>query len=182
MKPWKRIEPTTVRVVSHRTIVTKTFVLPDGQTTQFGTVWPEGQQFVHVIALTPDHQVVVCELFRPGPEKVMQELPGGYVDAGELPASAAVRELLEETGYAPGKLAYLGPSHKDTYMNATWHSYLATDCAKAGAQKLEPEEQIVVKLISIKQLLRNARHDNMTDALAVFYAEDKLKQLQEMTA
>lgn len=30
------------------------------------------------------------------------ELPGGYVDAGELPAECAVREVEEETGWRPG--------------------------------------------------------------------------------
>jgi 8-oxo-dGTP pyrophosphatase MutT (NUDIX family) len=35
------------------------------------------------------------------------ELPGGRVEAGEDPAEAAAREVLEETGWRPGPLTHL---------------------------------------------------------------------------
>jgi len=179
MKPWKRIEPTTVQKVGYRIIVSKTFEQPDGAVVTFDTMHAEGQQFVAVIALTSENQAVVCEMFRAGPEMIMQELPGGFVDKGESLETAARRELLEETGYAAGDVRYLGPSHQDAYLNATWNYFLATNCTKSQNRDThEIEEQIEVRLISVQDLLANAMQDRMTDKTAVLYAYDTLQKLR----
>ena len=180
MEPWKRIEPTKVDKIAYRTVVTKTFVMPNGQTAEFGTIWPEGQEFVAVIALTPNKQVIVGRMFRVGPEIVMDEIPGGYVDAGETVEEAGMRELLEETGYTAGSVEYLGKTHKDAYMNATWHFLLATDCTLAGdyTHEAEAEEHIETQLISIAQLIENAKNDRMTDSVGVLLAYERLKELE----
>jgi ADP-ribose pyrophosphatase len=178
MKPWKRIEPTTVRKVGWRTIVSKNFIMTDGAHATFDTVGPEGQELAAVIGLTADNKVIIARQFRIGPEEVMDELPGGIVDAGEDRAVTARREFYEETGYEIGEMTYLGVSRKDAYMNATWHFYLATGCRKTGVQKLEIEEHIEVDLISIDALIENAKQGRMTDAVAVLMAYDQLCAIQ----
>lgn len=59
MKPLKRIESTSVTKVGWRKIVTKSFIMPKSNKVQFDTMHPDGQAFVHVIALTPDRLVVI---------------------------------------------------------------------------------------------------------------------------
>lgn len=178
-KSWKRLSDTKIDKVSYRTIITKTFEMPDGEVASFGTICPEGQEFVAAVALTGDNQVIIARQFRVGPEMVMDELPGGYVDEGESVEEAGVRELREETGYRAGNVQYLGKTHKDAYMNAVWHFILATDCVydPDEAHEREAEEHVETLLISIPELIANAKGDKMTDAVGVMLAYDKLKEI-----
>ena len=42
--------------------------------------------------------------YKHGPRRFGLGFPAGFIDAGENPEAACRRELLEETGYAPGQL------------------------------------------------------------------------------
>jgi len=175
---WKRIEPTKVTKVGYRTIVSKTFALPDGTSATFDIVDPDGSRVAAIIALTPDNRVIIARQFRTGPEKIMDELPGGFVEPGEEPELAARREFAEETGYKIGDLEFLGIARMDAYTNTTRHYYLATGCTPDAEQRLEAHEFIELRLISIDELLENARTGLMTDAVAVVMAYDKLERLR----
>lgn len=70
---------------------------------------------VAVLAVTPDGKVLLIEQFRPAVGKQVIEIPAGLVgDAGEAEelATAARRELLEETGYDARTMVFLtdGPA------------------------------------------------------------------------
>jgi len=54
--------------------------------------------WVNVIALTPDDQLVMVEQYRHGSDTVELEIPGGMMDPGEhSPVACGVRDLREET-------------------------------------------------------------------------------------
>jgi ADP-ribose pyrophosphatase YjhB (NUDIX family) len=50
--------------------------------------------------LTGDGSLLMVENYRHGVGQQLLELPGGFINPGEIPTHAAGRELLEETGYA----------------------------------------------------------------------------------
>ena len=181
MQVWQRIEPTIKHQIGHKHFVTKTFIQPNGQIVEYTTIKREGSHCVATIALTPENQVVVARQFRTGPEKVFDEIPGGDVDEGDGGdyEAAARRELQEETGYTPEAMIYLGDVYKDANTNTIWHFYLATGCRlRSAGQSLDDTEHIEVHLISIGQLLDNARQARMTDTEAVLLAYEKLVKIQ----
>ncbi len=178
MQTWERVEPTTATKVGWRTIVTKSFHMPDGATAQFDTYDTEGRIYVAVIAVTAEGRVVVARQFRAGPEKVCDEIPGGGVEPEEAHEDAVRRELLEEIGYASDSVEYLGYVHKDEKFNAVHHYFLATGCYKVtDQQQLDKDEYVTPALVSIGDFIENAQNGKMTDAGAVLLAYDKLRAL-----
>ena len=108
-------------------IISKTFRLPNGDIADYD-IRDQGEA-VCVVPLTPDNKVILAKQFRPGPEQVLLELPGGGVDAGETPEAAIRRELLEETGYT-GSFQLAGTNYHCAYSNALRYNYIATNCHK----------------------------------------------------
>ena len=68
----------------------------------------EADEWVNVVPVTDDGQVVMVRQWRHGTREITLEIPGGIVDPGETPAQAAARETLEESGYGGGELVALG--------------------------------------------------------------------------
>ena len=68
----------------------------------------ESPNWVNIIPITKNNEVVFVRQFRHGISSETLEIPGGMIDNHEVPDVAAKRELFEETGYACGKIKELG--------------------------------------------------------------------------
>ena len=86
------------------------FEPPDGRPVQSFYV-VEAPDWINVIPLTPDNEVLLLRQFRFGVDDFTLEIPGGICDPGEPPLEAAGRELREETGHAAGEIVELGWVH-----------------------------------------------------------------------
>jgi ADP-ribose pyrophosphatase len=103
--------------------------------------------YVSVIALTAEQQVVLVRQYRPAVERYTLELPSGHVEADETPEQSARRELAEETGYRADRMELLGALLTDTgrHENRLW-CYLASMVTPLDAG-YDPEPGIEMVLI-----------------------------------
>lgn len=77
-------------------------------------------------------------------EGVNVELPAGYIEEDEYKETAALRELVEETGYLSNNLIYLDKFYQDQACGVSSYNYafLAKNCTKVQEQKLDKGEFI----------------------------------------
>jgi ADP-ribose pyrophosphatase len=78
--------------------------------------------YVCIIAVTLDQEILFVRQYRPAIEMATLELPSGCLEAGESVSSCGLRELREETGYVAQGLEILGSLVPDSgrLANRMW--------------------------------------------------------------
>lgn len=137
-----------------------------GLTKRFSVI--EAVDWVNVIALTPDEQVVLIRQYRVGIAKVCLEIPGGMVDPGEDARTAAARELVEETGYTATEWRLLGkvapnPAIQNNYL----HTFLALGATKTDELDLDGSEVVAVTTVPLRDVTELLRSGAIDHALVV---------------
>ena len=130
--------------------------------------------WVLVLAITPQEEVVMVRQYRHGTEQVCLELPGGLVDAADdSPEISARRELLEETGYQANEIKLVGECcPQPAILTNKCLFYLAPDAVRVQTQNLDAGEDIEILEIPLKEIplkIKSAEIDHGMVLLAFFF-------------
>lgn len=137
-----------------------------GKTFSFYVIKPNN--WLNVIPVTPEGEVILIRQFRHGIGSVTLEVPGGMIDEGEDPALAAARELLEETGYTSDPIVPLGVNHPNPALQDNiCHSFFAPNARKIQEPVLDFTEDIDIVLVPLKDIPSMIKKGAITHALVI---------------
>ncbi len=129
---------------------------PSGKSGRFYLV--DAPEWVTIVPLMIDEEgrrnFIMVRQYRHGSGKVTLEFPAGVVERGEDPETAGIRELKEETGYAPSSSRFLGNVNPNpAFMNNHTHVYVMTGLEKKHPQSFDEHEEVEVEIIPEKEVL-----------------------------
>jgi 8-oxo-dGTP pyrophosphatase MutT (NUDIX family) len=167
LKPWRRLESTRLQDCRVFDVHAVRFGPPEGGAAEtFYCI--EAPQWVNVIPLTNDDEVLFVRQYRFGVEDFTLEIPGGMCDPGETPLEAARRELREETGYEAGSLAELGHVHPNPALQGNrCYTFLARGLEDKGDPQPDPHEQLELRRVPLDHVPKLIRTGEITHSLVV---------------
>ncbi|MBS3080781.1 NUDIX hydrolase [Candidatus Pacearchaeota archaeon] len=160
IKKWIKEEENLV-YNGYRRVLRKKFLMPNGKVEEYDIF--SAKDYVAIIALTPQKEIILTRQFRPGTEEIFDEIPSGMIDGNEIPREAGERELLEETGYT-GSFTEVGRAPLAAYENIHGYCITAVNCNKIREPCLDEDEFLETRLCSLtrfRQLLRDGRSLNI---------------------
>lgn len=149
IKPWPCIRSQSAQSLGIFSIRTDTSISPrTGIEHDFYII--EMNDWINIIPLTTDHQVVMVRQYRHGSRAVTLEIPAGLIDPGETPIKAAARELLEETGYKAEEYMKIGVLNPNpAFFSNRCYTFIARNIEKVCDPMLDKTEDIEVVLFPI---------------------------------
>ena len=110
--------------------------------------------WVNVLAITPQQELVMVEQYRHGTNTVELEIPGGIMDRTDAsPLHTGVRELREETGFEGEQARVLGDVFANpAIMSNTCHTVLIENCALKHPVEWDSGEDMLTRLVPLAEV------------------------------
>jgi ADP-ribose pyrophosphatase len=128
-------------------------------------------EWVNVIPITPDHEVVLVRQYRHGISNFTLEIPGGMIDPEDPdPAQAARREMREECGFDSNIIIPLGQVHPNPAIQPNLcHLFVARDVLRVGDPDPNPgsAEETEVELVPLEQIRPMIATGKISHALVI---------------
>ena len=139
--------------------------MPGGRETTREIV--EHSDCVAIIAVDADDNVLLVNQFRKPVEKELLEIPAGGIEPGEDAVASVCRELREEAGYLPRKVARLGGFYSTPgYCTEYLYLYLASDLVPSPLQA-EDTESIKLVRVPVSQIPGLITSGSICDAKSI---------------
>lgn len=171
IKPWQFLQAEQVNSCRVFNILREEYISPrNGRKYDFYLI--DSVDWVNIIPLTPEQNVILVKQFRFGTKEVSLEIPGGMVDLGDTPAQAASRELLEETGYGGEEPILLGMVHPNPAIHTNrCYTYLIKNAVYQKLPEHDSTEDIEVQIVPLQEIPELIATGKITHALviAAFY-------------
>lgn len=128
----------------------------------------ESPDWVNIVAVTDENNIVFIEQFRHGIAETILEIPGGMIDDGEEPKLSAQRELLEETGYTSEEFIEIGKVHPNPALfDNLCYTFLAKSAKKIREPEFEGTEDIETILYPSKDIMELIQKGDITHSLVI---------------
>ncbi|MEM6553661.1 MAG: NUDIX hydrolase [Planctomycetota bacterium] len=122
---------------------------------------------VVILPLLDNGDVVLIQNRRFAVNQTLWELPAGTIEADEVPADCAGRELEEETGYRAATITPLTSFYPTPgFCTEKLHAFLATGLT-ATQQALDPTEAITPHPTPLEQTMNMIRTGEIEDAKTI---------------
>lgn len=124
---------------------------------------------VNILAISPDHQVILNQEYRVGVNQEVVALPAGLIDSGETVTAAAKRELQEETGYQAQNVKIMTTlTSSDGFTSERVSlALIEFDPHKKGQQHFDHDEFITNDLVPFTDVLRMVKMGKIFSAHSV---------------
>ncbi|MDG2046118.1 MAG: NUDIX hydrolase [Halioglobus sp.] len=143
-------------------------------------VFIDSLSWVNLVPITEHNEIVMIRQYRHGSRRVTLEIPGGMVDAGEAPSTAAVRECHEETGYVVKKPLSLGELNPNPALfTNSLHTFYGHICDYEPIVNHSETEKTEVELIpfnDVRSLLLEGTIDHALVCATLWRFLDRCQQ------
>ncbi len=127
--------------------------------------------WVNVVAITSDLQLVLVDQFRHGTQSVELEVVGGLVNEGESAIDAGLRELREETGYVmteSSQVELIGSVLPNpAFLDNRCDTIVVTNVERHELQQFDEHENIAVVLEPLGRMSELVSSGRITHSLVI---------------